>query len=469
MTALPIPEPRCPKTPPDLSPDVADELLTALGDERYRGALDGLPASTETRVIASATDAYGLRLPSAPSGARPEAAPAADLGNRETIDADRTNTQVRESRERFTLALKALTPEIRDCLLPLPSAGQVWIVSGSREKRSFGGLRRCGRRLCPLCASRIAGAKSAEIEKTASAHLAAGGSVALVTLTMRHSIGMPLQDCLDAALTGWRDTTGGSRRWNATREEIACQSFVRATESTYGCNGWHVHIHALLMLDAPSAAARKLLEPVVDEMFERWSSSLVKSGFPAPSRERGIDLLVGEGGAGGQVVAAYVAKAQDGGVSYGRKSGKRGKRLAWEVGYGAAGKTPKRGGRTPFMLASDGLDGDRQAVALWREYADATAGRRLFEWSRKSKRFEDLRDRYGTRDCRSDAEMAAEQQVEGGEIIAGIDLKVWSHIRRKRQHMVDALLRCKTFEDVAAVLDSDVYTRRFDAIPPPDI
>lgn len=360
------------------------------------------------------------------------------------------------------MQLGRITPEIDQCLTPMPGAGAVWVQTGKKRGTGLAALKRCGRRQCPACSSRLQGARAAEIENTAAAHLAAGGSIAMITLTMRHHARMTLESCLDAVTGAWRAATGGSRAWNSTRAELGLCAFVRSIEITHGINGWHVHLHCLLFLDsAPESAADTAL-PLAEGMFDRWTAHLVGEGFPAPTRKHGLDVLIGRPGDDGRVLGSYLAKLQDGGVAYGASK----KRLGFEIAY-AAGKLPKHGNRTPFMIAADALAGDQQAFCLWREYVEAIHHRRMLEWSRKSKRFPDLRDRYETRDDRDDEEILDHREA-GARRIAGITIRAWWHIRRRRQDLVDQLLRCTTYDEVASLFSADPFLRDHPPIHPPD-
>jgi hypothetical protein len=360
------------------------------------------------------------------------------------------------------MRLGRITPEINDCLTPMPGAGAVWLQTGERGT-GLAALKRCGRRLCPACAARLQGARAAEIEATAAAHLAAGHSIAMVTLTMRHHAWMPLVKCLDAVIGAWRAATGGSpRAWTTARLECGLAQTVRAIEVTHGVNGWHVHLHCLLFLDAAPAAAAATALPLAEGMFTRWTDYLVASDFPPPTREHGLDVLVGMPGSAGRVLGAYVAKLQDGGISYATSS----KRLGFELAF-SAGKRPKKGNRSPFMVAADALAGDQRSYRLWREYAEGIHHRRMLEWSRASSRFDDLRDRYTTRDDRTD-EQILDHHEAGARRIAGIPIPAWWHIRRRRQELVDELLGCQTYGEVAALFAADPFLRDHPPLRPDD-
>ena len=129
-------------------------------------------------------------------------------------------------------------------------------------------------------------------------------------------------------------------------------------------NGWHPHFHVLLFLDPAKA-----LMPyyVHSQIAPRWQSVAVSSGLPCPSLERGCRVD------GGEKAAAYVSK----GSNWGLES---------EVtkGQSKLGKDDK--GRTPFALLFDYANGDKQAGALFAEYAKVFQGKRQLVWSNGLKR-----------------------------------------------------------------------------------
>jgi hypothetical protein len=349
-------------------------------------------------------------------------------------------------------------------------------------------LRRCGHRLCPGCGPRLALARVQEIEATVAAHVAAGGSVAMVTFTLRHYLHMPLEDSVKAVRAGWSAVTASNRGWREDRKQAGIAGFVKAIETTYGGNGWHHHLHLLLLLDAdPEDVADALAEPanylhadftfayqrgpVIEAMFDRWAAAVVASGMPAPSRERGIHVTVpaaGDEAAQAAVVAAYVAK-----LDYALGSGsdrlrapsgdrRRADQLGWELAYGAHGKRGKNGSRTPLQIALDAIDESSpsraQSAALWHEYLTATAGMRSFEWSRDSRDWPDIRRLYATRDDRTDEEILDHRET-GAEGIGYVVATAWWRLITKRHDLLQELRGCATPGDLRRLLDRDEELR----------
>ena len=101
----------------------------------------------------------------------------------------------------------------------------------------------------------------------------AGHTVAMVTLTLRHHEGHRLRDSWTAASKGWGRVTSG-RRWEKTSARFGMLGFARAIEVTHGENGWHPHIHAVLVLDGPVSV--QMVQLLGDEMFEAWEKGLAR-------------------------------------------------------------------------------------------------------------------------------------------------------------------------------------------------
>lgn len=223
---------------------------------------------------------------------------------------------------------------------------------------------------CPCCASTIRAHRSKEIEKATNQHIALGGSLIFVTLTLRHHQGDKLADTLDALLNGWRKFLAGNP-WRRVRDRFGISGYIRSIEVTYGANGWHPHAHLLLFVDSslsPSAVA-----DLEDFMASRWVRIATRLTGKAPTREHGLDFqLVGNNA---EIVSQYVAKLQldktcPVSLEMARQDLKNG-RLS--------------GSLNPFQLIDI-------APHLWREYYLATFGRMCITWSRGLKNRFDIDD-----------------------------------------------------------------------------
>lgn len=202
--------------------------------------------------------------------------------------------------------------------------------------------------------------------------VAQGHPLAFVTLTMRHHQAQALALLFAAAGKGWTRATGGSM-WVAVSEQV--DGWVRVWEVTYGRNGWHVHVHAVVILNGTDEWER-----IPEGMYRRWSAGLVSLGLDAPLLV-GQDWHLVEGDQAAEEVSDYLLKmAEDPGFA-----------LGGELAYSSPGRS-RAGLKTepPFaLLARLEQTGEAEALRLWHEWETASKGKRQIAWSRG------LRERYG--------------------------------------------------------------------------
>lgn len=278
---------------------------------------------------------------------------------------------------------------------------QVGVHGGEDGPAHFSGTERCGSIwACPVCSAVIRSERAAEIETAYKRHAERGGTVLMLTLTVRHHLGDTLADTLDAVLSGWRDLINGSP-WKRQRDRLGIVGYIRSIEITRSQeNGWHPHAHALLFLDESIAASQ--LVDLRHWVYQRWSDRVQRRSGRAPDFEHGVDLRV----AGSEDVSWYVAKVQDQGSAH---------KVASE-----AARFDLKGGRagsiTPFELLDAETD-DYQARALWGEYVEASHGRRAITWSR------DLRAHLDLDEERTDEEII--EDSEQSPVLTLIGAKEW--------------------------------------------
>lgn len=318
-------------------------------------------------------------------------------------------------------------------------------VSEGPEGRSagFAGLQHCGSVwACPVCSAKIAATRQAEIESGLRAWHERGGRVGLVTQTMRHQQGQALSDLWDGVSDAWHASTSG-RSWSADQRifgvpmartirsgkrkgEAVIENrirTIRVVEVTHGDNGWHVHIHALILFrgSATAAEADSDLQTIAAGMFGRWRSSLVGAGFDAPSDRHGMDATLLRGDPA-KALGEYFTKAVYS--------------AAAEATRGDL-KDAKGGNSTPFgilrSLVTTGEVGtpvldEAEAIrrrAIWAEWEAGSKGRRQIAWT-VGLRAELL----GQEDEQTDQEIADED--EGGETVGQIDRATVKAITRAR-------------------------------------
>jgi len=198
-------------------------------------------------------------------------------------------------------------------------------------------------------------------------HRARAGAVTLLTLTTPHQKTDKLSELLDmqskALHRFWRDRTV-----KEVFKEMGTIGHVRALEVTHGRksasnNGWHPHYHCLLFCGSGVDLSRFDAAQMTDwqvRLYLRWAACCVKSGLGEPSYAHGIKLD------DGTKAANYAAK-------WG---------LEDEMTKGHTKKALH--GETPFdFLRSFLADGtDKQAAALFKEFAETFKGKQQLRWTK---------------------------------------------------------------------------------------
>lgn len=252
------------------------------------------------------------------------------------------------------------------------------ILHASAFGRAFySGLETCGSVWeCPICASKISERRRVEVQTAMALHKAAGGAVLLLTLTNPHTLGDDLCGLL-AAQAKAIDAFRKNRPGRSFFESLGLVGSIRALEVTYGSNGWHPHFHLLLFVtgkvDLPKAYLRA---------YQIWLDCCMNAGLGVPSFKHGVSLE------DGSKAEKYISK-------WGLEN---------EVTKGHI-KKGKKNSRTPFDLLRCYKDGDKQAGALFVQYADTFKGKRQLFWSHG------LKKRFGIEDA-TDREVAEREEEE---------------------------------------------------------
>lgn len=233
---------------------------------------------------------------------------------------------------------------------------------------------------CPVCAAKITEARRAELMEGMARAKALGYTAHLLTLTTTHDRGQELADLLPAfqkALTSFKN----SKTYKGIMARAARLGSIRSLEVTWGeANGWHPHTHDLVYCreDLSGMADWRLnADDQETTLRHAWFHALKKAGLAGDSDranvlEHGLDIR------DGTYAAEYVAK-------FGREATSEGWGLSGELTKAHA-KLGKRGDRfTPFQLLQWANTGDRQAAALFREFSEAFAGKRMLSYSPKLK------------------------------------------------------------------------------------
>lgn len=361
-------------------------------------------------------------------------------------------------------------------------AGVTVNLLGDRAYTS--GVVRCGKIwLDPVCSAKIRAERADEIGPAVAEFIRSGGTAYMVTLTARHYRRHKLADLLDALTEAWKKLMSGAqwagdpaRGREGERARMGVVGFIRSTEVTVGIrrNGWHPHLHVILLMggvqqprpkiprkqDRPDGWVKpewdprpvdyfRVPDPSEDpaglsdeerqvqanfvrmrERWERtWTSWLEKHGF-RPSRH-GIQWDRIESVEDARNLGEYIAKTQEG------------RAVGHEVARGDMKDARREGNLTPFQLLTryrqirdmtaqqmEGLEAigrpvDKELALIekyWREYEEATKGRRAIEWSR------DLRRALALGEERTDEEIVGEE--EHGEPVAHLTAPTWGTLCR---------------------------------------
>ncbi len=150
---------------------------------------------------------------------------------------------------------------------------------------SLGGLQTCRiRYACAPCARRISEKARAELQAEIVAVQELGGSVVMVTPTIRHKKGDRVGDVLGhsrgrsgqgAGFVGAHEYMTGHRAYRVLRASHGLLHSIKAIEVTYGPNGPHPHAHALLFSDRPEIDTERLEA----EHFPIWRDSAARFGL----------------------------------------------------------------------------------------------------------------------------------------------------------------------------------------------
>lgn len=268
--------------------------------------------------------------------------------------------------------------------------------SDTNGRAFYSGLQVCASVwACPVCAAKISERRRVELLAAIERAKVLGLDVYLVTLTVPHGLGDDVRQVLDGILSAWRKSTT-SRAGKKFRADFGIRGTVRALEVTYGANGFHPHIHALLFLDrggSPSAVQRAF-SPL-------WQYACEKAGLPRPSFEHGC--RVDDGSHAGSYAAKWGLDSEM--TKSHMKKGKNGGSSPWDF----------------LRNVLDKGDGYEKSAALFRVYADAFKGRRQLYWSNG------LRDFLALGVDATDEEVAAAQE-DNAHVLSEISVDQWRAI-----------------------------------------
>lgn len=307
----------------------------------------------------------------------------------------------------------------------VPRSGSDGVSLRLREGvAGYGGLQHCGSVwACPVCAGRILVHRALEIGAVLGRAIEQGHPVGFVTLTMRHHRAQPLRVLWGAAQKAWQRAISG-KGWVEVGDLL--DGWVRVWEVTHGQNGWHVHVHCVVVLARDST--RDDLERIGSGMFQRWSRGLTAAGLEAPKLV-GQDWHLVEGNRAAEAVGDYLAKMAD-------SVEDRGTALGLELTHSQPGRTAVALRTRPHWGVLDEFvtTGDVDALALWHEWERHSKGKRQVGWSKG------LRERFAPEvEERTDAEVVAEELGTAEDDLVRWTRLQWREFVRRPALLVELL------------------------------
>lgn len=271
------------------------------------------------------------------------------------------------------------------------------------QKAFYSGLMICGNVwICPVCAAKISERRRKELRKGFDTHLLNGGSCTMLTLTFSHSLTDKLSDLL-ALLAKALVRFKGGKRFNKLRKELGIIGNIRALEVTYGSNGFHPHIH-LLIMHTISIDPWDRME-YQERFYDLWDIACSSVGL-STSFEHGLKLD------DAQEADEYIGKWGD--IV----------KETWGIDSEMTKFNTKKGrvgSLTPFdFLRAVVEDGDLQYTNQYAEYALAMRGKTQLKWSPGLKEMFEI-------DHKTDEEIA-ESNEDPNDKLAGIGWQDWKYI-----------------------------------------
>lgn len=276
----------------------------------------------------------------------------------------------------------------------------------------YGNLISCGSTWhCPICAPKITEYRRAELAAGAARAMGDGGEIAMITLTFRHDVDLPLDESLKMFYKA-RDKFFSGRAFKDAMRDVAALGRVYSTEVTYGTNGWHPHLHVLVLCEQRKDGIVERLERLRDY----WAHAVCKAGL-GQINNHGFDVRNGD------YAAEYIAK-------YGHEPAV----FTWSAAHELTKshvKQGRAGNLTPFdfliiLAARNGVEvggrviGVTEAESLFREYAVRFQGRQQLVWSKG------LREKLGLENERSDEDIA--EGLTEADLIGTLTNEQWRDV-----------------------------------------
>ena len=238
-------------------------------------------------------------------------------------------------------------------------------------RAKVGGVQTCGSVwTCAVCATAIANDRARDVVAVVEHARSQGWAVYMLTLTVRHDYGDKLARMRTSVADAWRAFVRGAP-WKRWKDAHGIET-VRRLEATHGANGWHPHLHVLVVAE----------RPIPERDFTRWArdrwSTMVERYIGARHvGEAPFDVDFERVGKH-HSAARYLSK------------------LGLEMTDALQAKAASNGNRSPWALlmrheelqrdTSGGAANERARCAeSWREWSRAMYGARQLTWSRRAR------------------------------------------------------------------------------------
>jgi hypothetical protein len=257
----------------------------------------------------------------------------------------------------------------------------------------FSGLQSCGSVwVCPICSAKILARRSMETGVLLVGWENRGGRHVMGTLTMRHHRGHSLVQEWDALAKAWASVTA-SKVWQKWQARLGSPGWVKVVQVTTGDNGWHVHIHFVLLVDGTCREAD--VAELAGWLVPKWSRALARAGM-AGALEVGQELHLVDGVEAASQLGEYLNSD----TAYGTAES-----LGREL-FASASKQARtdHATRPVWRLIEEFAEtGDLGLLELWHEYERGSHGRQQMAWSKG------LRELLALGPEQTDEEIAAEE------------------------------------------------------------
>lgn len=280
------------------------------------------------------------------------------------------------------------------------------------QKVFYAGLMVCGSVWnCPVCAAKISERRRMELRRAFDQHLEQGGFCSMVTLTFSHSQWDKLKTNLDKLAKAMEIFRRGKKS-DKLRKEIGEIGAIRALEVTYGSNGWHPHIHLLIMHTVEIEGFER--QWYREKYYELWESACEKVGLETSF---GHGLKLDDAAEADQYIGKWgdVMKSNWGPDREMTK---------------ANSKKGREGSLTPFDFLRIGAEeGDLEYEPQFREYAAAMKSKTQLKWSPGLKYRFDLEEK-------TDEEIVLEKE-DPADLLGGLSHTDWRYILRPKDRRAE--------------------------------